>query len=304
MGRRAALVLAGGVFLGIALPPVAAVFRPYLLVGIGLPLVLSLLRIDWSELAAYRRRPGTIAALSLWLLVASPALAWVVMALVPLNTGVETAIILMAAAPPVMSAAAFALILGIDAVTALVATLAAMILVPLTLPPMALVLLGLDLDIGLYEFMFRLAAFVGGGFGIAWLVRRLVPPASLARNADRLDGLSVVGLLIFAIGIMDGVADALVADPVYVALVTALAFAANLALQVAGILVFLKLGRATAFSVGVMSGNCNMGMVLVVMADRADFDTVMYFALAQIPIYMLPAFLLPIYRLLLASAKA
>jgi len=39
----------------------------------------------------------------------------------------------------------------------------------------------------------------------------------------------------------------------------------------------------------------------VVLADRADFDTVAFFALAQIPMFMLPALLLPLYRRLVKA---
>jgi BASS family bile acid:Na+ symporter len=45
-----------------------------------------------------------------------------------------------------------------------------------------------------------------------------------------------------------------------------------------------------------MTGNCNMGLVLVALAGNAPFDTVMFFALGQIPMYTLPALLMPLYR--------
>jgi BASS family bile acid:Na+ symporter len=45
-----------------------------------------------------------------------------------------------------------------------------------------------------------------------------------------------------------------------------------------------------------MTGNLNMGIILVALADKADFDIVMFFALGQLPMYMLPALLAPLYR--------
>jgi BASS family bile acid:Na+ symporter len=39
-----------------------------------------------------------------------------------------------------------------------------------------------------------------------------------------------------------------------------------------------------------------MGIILVALADKADFDTVMFFALGQLPMYILPALLGPLYR--------
>jgi BASS family bile acid:Na+ symporter len=54
----------------------------------------------------------------------------------------------MAAAPPILSAAPIAMILGLDGALALVVGLTATLLTPLTVPPLALALLGLQIDIG------------------------------------------------------------------------------------------------------------------------------------------------------------
>lgn len=299
LGRHAAPLIAGSVFVGLALPPLSHLLRPLMVAFIVLPMVIALMRIDWADLAAYARRPGLIATLALWSLIVSPLLAWAVMRATAIDEALQTAVILMAAAPPIMSAAAFALILGLDAPLTVVAVIATLIVTPFSLPAMALWLLGLDIDIGLGELMGRLALLIGGSFVAAALARRIAGAAWLARNAPRLDGVSVLSLAAFAIAIMDGVTEVLLARPGFVILATAVAFAANLALQAAGAGIFAGLGRRGALSVGLLSGNRNMGLVLAVLADRADFDVVVFFAIGQIPMYTLPALLLPLYRRLL-----
>jgi BASS family bile acid:Na+ symporter len=114
-----------------------------------------------------------------------------------------------------------------------------------------------------------------------------------------IDGLAVLGLVIFAVAIMSGVTDFFFDRPGFVILTIIVAFAANALLQVFGALVFLRAGRTIAFTAGHMTGNCNMGMILAVLADRADLDVVVFFALAQLPMYMLPGVAVPIYRRLL-----
>ena len=106
----------------------------------------------------------------------------------------------------------------------------------------------------------------------------------------------MLSLVVFAVAIMDGITAAFLARPGYVLGTLAAAFAANLVLQAAGTLAFLRLGMRRALTIGLMTGNCNMGLVLVALADEASFDTVMFFALGQIPMYMLPALLMPLYR--------
>lgn len=299
LGLHAAPLIAASVFLGLALPPLAGLLRPLLAVFILAPMAIALMRVDWGALGAYARRPAMIAAMVLWSLVVSPLLMWFALTAVSLPEALETALVLMAAAPPITTAAVFGLILGLDAALMVVAVVAALLVTPFTLPPIALWLLGLDIDIGLTEFMGRLLAMVGGTFAFAYVVRRVAGPARLARNAARLDGLSVLGLACFAIAIMDGVAAVLLHRPGFFFLCLAVAFLANVVLQGAGWAAFARLGRRQALSVGLMSGNCNMGLVVTVLADRADFDVVVFFALGQIPMYTLPALLLPLYRRLL-----
>ena len=301
LGGQATRVLAVGVLAGIAIPALANLMRPLLIVGLIVPLTIALVRIDWTALWAYGRRPGLIGLLAAWMLVASPLLMTAVTWPLGLPETLRTALVLMAAAPPIVSAGALALILGLDAALIVVVVVVSTALVPLTLPPMALWLLGLQINIGLLALMGRLAAIVGFAFLAAFVVRRLVSAAWIAAHARHLDGLSVLNLLIFAIAIMAGVTDAIIARPGYVALVAAASFIANLALQALGAAGFAFLGRREALSVGLMTGNCNMGLVLVTLADRADFGVAMFFAIAQIPMYMLPALLLPLYRRLMRT---
>ena len=190
---------------------------------------------------------------------------------------------------------AIALVLGLDAPLAVVVVLAGTALVPLTLPVAADALVGVSIEMPLAEFMARLLALVGSAFAAAWLVRRLVPAPALAARRELLDGLAVVNLLLFGLAIMDGVTAYAIARPGYVALAIVAAYAFNLLLQAAGALAFRRLGPTRALTVALLAGNCNMGLVLVALEGRASFDVTVYFALAQIPMYTLPALLEPLY---------
>jgi BASS family bile acid:Na+ symporter len=179
--------------------------------------------------------------------------------------------------------------------------LVATLLAPLTLPPLALLLLDLDLQIGIGVFMGRLALIMLGAFLIAAAIRKLTGPARLAAHAEQIDGFIVVVMLVFAVAIMDGVTATLIERPGIVALWALAAFIANPGLQALGIAAFGWLGRKGALTVGLVSGNCNMGLLLAALPATSDFDTLLYFAVAQLPIFVLPALLLPVYRRLLAA---
>lgn len=302
LGRYATRFLAGGLLLGIVFPPLATLAKPLLVPTLLIPLTLALVRLDWRAMAAYRQRPMLAAALLVWLLAVSPLLVWLVTTWLQafgLPGGLRQALVLMAASSPIVSSVAIALLVGLDATLAIVAVLLATALVPFTLPLMALALLGLTLDIGVGVFMVRLGLLVGSAFLAAWMLRRWIPESVLAARTDVLDGLTVVNLLLFGLAIMDGVTVYALERPAYVGLAILAAFAFNLLLQAAGAMAFGRLPRRAALTVGLLSGNCNMGLVLVALQGKAEFEVTIFFALAQVPMYVLPALLEPVYRKLL-----
>ena len=114
----------------------------------------------------------------------------------------------------------------------------------------------------------------------------------------------MVLLLIFAVAIMDGVGDLLIEDPWHVLRFILAAFAVNLLLQLLGTTVTSAMGRRPALTVGFASGNRNMGILLAVLPADSAPDALLFFALAQLPIYMLPAVLGPVYRRWLRAGAA
>lgn len=296
LGRRGSIMLAFGVFLGLLLPPLASFLKPLLIPGIIGPFLIALIRLDWTRLTDHLRHPKITILALLWLLIIAPFLIHVLLGFLPLDPGLHAHLVLMAAASPLMASASLALIIGLDASLAVILTFFATALLPFTLPPIALYLLGIDINISIGELMLRLGLLIGGCFVLAWLIRRYLPEGFADRHAAPLDGLAIVGLLVFAIAIMDGVTGLLLDRPDIV-LITALAvFGLNLGMQVLAALVFSWSGLRTALSVGLCSGNRNLGILLAATADRATSDFLIVIALAQLPIYILPVLQRWLYR--------
>ena len=161
LARHATKLLAGAVFLGLAVPPLAELLRPGLTTFVVVNLVVALLRLDLGEVRSYFNRPYLIGANIVFLLLICPVAASLIMQPFGLPPALHAAVVLMAAAPPIMSAAAFALLLGLDAALAIFVVVATHAIVPFTLPVMALWLLGMELDIGVAELMLRLGLVIG-----------------------------------------------------------------------------------------------------------------------------------------------
>lgn len=304
VGRHATTVLFLGVFIGLALPDLAALARPLLPPAVVLLLTATLLRLDWQAIGLELRRPGLQLLLFPWQQLLLPLLVWALCRALPIPDSLTAALVLMALAPPIMSSAALAAMLGLAGPLALVGALAATLLTPLVLPPVALGLLGLELEIGIGAFMLRLGLLVGLALALAFVLRLLAGPARLARLARPIDGTVVLIMLVFVIAIMDGVTARAIERPDIALGWLAAAWIANPLLQVLGAAVFWRLGRQRALTVGLMTGNRNMGLLLAALPASADFDVLLFFGLAQIPMYVLPAILKPLYRRLVASPGA
>jgi BASS family bile acid:Na+ symporter len=296
IGGRATQFLFAGVFIGLLLPDLAALARPLLAPSVGLMLGLTLLRVDWRRLGR-RHAHGLRNILAIaWIVLLSPLLVWLCLLPDFLPPSLTAALVLMAAAPPIIGAVSIALFLDLDAELALVIALLTTLIAPLTLPPLAGGLLGVDLDFDILAVMIRMGALVAAAFLGAFLVRRLVGTARLTANATRIDGAVVITMLIFAVAIMDGVSEALWQRPQMVLVWTAAAFIANPVLQGLGAIFFAASGRKVGVTLGLLSGNRNMGLVLASLPPDADEGIFLFFALAQIPMYTLPALLRPVYR--------
>ena len=296
LGRHGSLLLPGGVFIGILLPPLASLLQPLLLPAIIGPFVIALVRLDAARLRHHLRRPLPVVLGLVWLLLLAPLILQGLLSLLPLQPGLHQALVLAAAASPLMASASLALIIGLDIALAVMLTLVATALMPFTLPPLALHLLGIELEIQVSVLMERLVLLVGGCFALAWLIRRLLPPGFLPRHAAALDGLAIAGLVLFAVAIMDGFTAMLLARPGFVLLATLLVCVLNPALQAITTLLFAWRGGTEALTIGLCSGNRNLGLLLAAIADKASAELLIVIAAAQLPIYILPMLQRRLYR--------
>lgn len=302
LNARASTVLALCLFAGIALPDAAAFARPVLVPAVTFLLASAILRMDWARLAEPLRRPGPLVLLVILLMVAIPVFAAWLVRLLPLSDSLRLAIPLFATAPMLVSVTAYALMLGLDARLALVLLVATSLALPVVQPPLALWLLGVEIEIGASTLMLRLAGLVGGAFFAAWLARRMMGAESVRRHDGAIGGIGVFVLVIFAFGAVDGLALRLREDPMQVAAYLAAAFATNFGLQglTAVLLVALEnllgLSRAQSLAAALAAGNRNFALLIGAMAVPTQSDLFLFFTCMQFPIYMIPALLGPLYR--------
>ena len=297
IGRQGTRAVAASVFVGLALPGLAALAKPLLLASILALLSLSFLRTDASSMRA-NHRGGVLVAALIWIMGILPvAFGYLVSRIYPpQDNGLMLALVMQAAAPPIMSTPAFAALLGIDAALSLAVMVLSMIVTPLTAPVVvgaftdgALALDGTALAI-------RLALVLVGtgmiGFGLRWWLG----PPRIARLRDTLDGLNVILLLILALGLMDGVTARFMADPWLVLGMAGLTFLISACALLSTLVLFRWAGRGQNLMLGFAAGHRNISLMIAATGAFLPETTWLYIAVAQFPIYLLPLLLRPLAR--------
>jgi BASS family bile acid:Na+ symporter len=304
LGRQGTRAVAISIFVGLALPPLAALFKPLVPPAIFIMLCLAFLRVDPAALRAYFGRPSLALAATAWIMLAIPialGLLFLAFDLQQLLPGLFLALILQAAAPPIISAPAFAALLGLDAALSLVVLVLCTALTPLTAPVFAQLFAGNALALSPVALGGKLLLILAGSALVAYAVRRFAGRSWVERQTERIDGLNVVMLFVFAVAVMEEVGLQLVSRPLFVTAVTALAFAIALGLAALTTVIFLRAGLARAFALGLAAGHRNVAVMLAASGAAMPDLAWLYFGLAQFPIYLLPFLLTPLARRVAAS---
>ncbi len=298
LGRQGTRALAVSIFLGLALPPLAAYVKPYLGELVFILLLFSYLRTDPAAFRRYVRAPRLTILVSLWVMVAVPALFGVAYGLFGIRESMPALyaiMILHIATAPITSSAAFAALMGLDVAFSLFALIVSSAMAPVTTVAFSYLFLGTSMfspvELGIKMFL-----FFGASGAVAYGIRRAVGQEWIERQKEPIDGLNVIMVFIFAIAAMDGVPRIVMADPLFAIGLLALIVALTLILIGLSTLVFLKAGIDRGLVVGLLAGFRNLGVVMAALGATLPETAWFYFALAQFPIYLMPSLVKPLAR--------
>lgn len=299
LGRQGARAIAALVFIGLLLPPVGEVLKPYVTEAVFLLLCISFLRVDTSALRVYLRRPLLIMLATAWTTIAVP----LIYAGVCLATGFDRSspdlflgLMLQAIASPMMATPALAALMGLDATLVLIALVTSTALVPFTAPALAWMFLGGTLSLSPFALGLKLLVMLVGAAGVALVIRWIVGLAMIEKHRDPINGFNILILFVFVSAVMGNVAGGFFANPLQVVLITALAFVVFFAMLGATVLIFQRFGCDRALALGLMVSQRNMGLMLAATDGVLPGLSWLYFALAQFPIYLSPLMLTPLVR--------
>ena len=218
LGRQGTRAVAISIFLSLIVPQVSEFIRPAVGPSIFIMLVLAFLRVEPSALhGQFTGRPFRLLLTSVAvMMVATPLILGALyagMGDTPAMRGLYVALILQAAAPPIMSAPAFVALLALDLPLALATLVLAILFTPIGAPFFAAIFVGDDLPIDALSLALRLAFFLGGSFLVARVLRRFIGDERIRAWREHIDGLNLIALFVFALAIMGVVTYTLLSDP-------------------------------------------------------------------------------------------
>jgi predicted Na+-dependent transporter len=299
LGRQGTRAIAAIVFIGIAVPPLGALLKPFVTEAIFVLLTIAFLRVDLVALRSHIERPALVLAATAWTMLAIPLL----IGIGALAFGLDTrspelllGLMLNAVASPMMAAPAFAAVLGLDATLVLVALVASSMLTPFTAPAFAYAFVGPALALSPLALGLKLAAILAGSVLIAAVVRRIVGADAIERYKQEIDGFNILIVFVFVAAVMENIAARLLAAPLIMLALAALAFALSFAVVGVTMLVFAWAGRERALALALMASQRNMGLMLAATGGALPDLVWVFFGLCQFPIYLAPQLIQPLVR--------
>jgi predicted Na+-dependent transporter len=298
LGRQGTRALAASIFLGLAVPPLAAYVKPYLGETVFVLLLFSYLRTDPTAFRRYLREPGLIIVAALWVMLAVPLIFGTAYALVGIREAMPalyTIMILQCAITPITSSAAFAALMGLDVAFSLAVLIVSNALSPITTVAFSYLFLGTSLFSPI-ELGVKLFYFFAGAGAVAYAIRRVAGQEWIERQKEPIDGLNVIAVFVFAIAAMESVPRHVLANPLFALELFVLIIVLTLALIGLSVLVFLRAGLDRGLVIGLLAAFRNIGVVMAALGATLPDLAWFYFAMVQFPIFLLPAILQPLAR--------
>jgi BASS family bile acid:Na+ symporter len=306
LGRQGTRAVAALVVIGIVLPSVGALLKPFVTEAVFVLLCIAFLRVDAAAFKIYLRRPTIVLAATAWTSVAIPTLfgaSYLAFGLNDQSPDLFLALVLQAMASPLMAAPAFAALMGLDATLVLCTMVASTALLPFTAPLFAYAFIGPALTLSPLALGLKLFAILAGSALVGFSVRRIAGLAAIERQQERIDGFNILVLFVFIAAIMEGIAARFLAAPMITIGLAALAFVVFFAVLGLTGLLFASAGRERAVTLGFMAAQRNVGLMLAATAGALPDLTWLYFAFCYFPIYLSPLLLQPLARRIIARAK-
>jgi len=302
-GQNGAAVVIAGVIIGLCIPFLSELARPYLSVAIFIFTFGSFLKFDsksiGSEIPNLKRN-------SLMILGATFGVPLsIVLIMIITRPGPELAqgLLFWALVPVSPACVAFAAILRLNIPIALLATVLGTAASPFYIPALAAVFGGYHLDIDPIETCRHLLLLVGGAYLASLAVKRLASPF-IRENPEAITGIAVLAMFLAGMGSMRGMQAQLLAQPETSLAFVLLAYGLLFGAELAGTLLFWRYGKTAAYTAGLISGTRSITLAWVVLGNHVLPLADLFLATGMVAKYTAPGLTKWLFARIIASEDA
>jgi len=286
-GRNGAAVVIAGVVIGLCIPYLSDLARPYLAVAIFIFTFGSFLKFDGTSLGSELVRAKQIALMVLWATFGVPLV--IVLLIRVTHPGPELAqgLLFWALVPASPACVAFAAILRLNIPIALLATVIGTAASPFYIPALAAMFGGYSLDIDPLATCLHLVLLVGGAFLASVAAKRLAS-SFIRENPEAMTGIAVFAMFLAGMGSMRGMQAHLLAQPQISLEFVLLAYVMLFAAELAGTFLFWRYGRNAALTAGLISGTRTITLAWVVLGSKVLPLADLFLATSMVAKYTAP----------------
>jgi predicted Na+-dependent transporter len=286
-GRNGAAVVIAGVVIGLCIPYLSDLARPYLAVAIFIFTFGSFLKFDGTSLGSELGRAKQIALMVLWATFGVPLV--IVLLIRVTHPGPELAqgLLFWALVPASPACVAFAAILRLNIPIALLATVIGTAASPFYIPALAAMFGGYSLDIDPLATCLHLVLLVGGAFLASVAAKRLAS-SFIRENPEAMTGIAVFAMFLAGMGSMRGMQAHLLAQPQISLEFVLLAYVMLFAAELAGTFLFWRYGRNAALTAGLISGTRTITLAWVVLGSKVLPLADLFLATSMVAKYTAP----------------
>ncbi|KFB10262.1 hypothetical protein [Nitratireductor basaltis] len=295
--RHAHWLLVAGLLVGIASPTLALMLKPWIAEMIAAMLFLAALRVGPRKLIGAGADFSRSLCVALVLQLALPVGLYFSLTALGVQGPILLGLMLMSAAAPISGSPNLAIIMGGDPAPSLRLLAVATAILPLTAIPVFWLSPALGTPGEIFAAAARLLAVIAIAVAAAFLVRAKFLPDPDLKQTRMIDGLSAILMAAVVVGLMSAVGETLLENPRLLAFNLAVAFAANLVLQIVALLVARRFFNATdSVAFAIAAGNRNIALFLTALPVAVTDPLLLFIGCFQIPMYLTPMMMGRIYR--------
>jgi bile acid:Na+ symporter, BASS family len=302
-GQHGAAIVIAGVVIGLALPSLSEIARPWLAVAIFIFTFGSFLKFDANsfktEIANVRRNTLMV----LWATFGIPLVVILLMSVCRPGPELAQGLLFWSLVPTSPACVAFAAILRLNAPIALLATVVGTAAAPFYIPALAAVLGGYHVDIDPVATCLHLVVLIGGACVAAIAVKRLAGDFVRA-NPEAITGIAVLAMFLAGMGSMRGMQAHLLSQPAMSLEFVVMAYLLLFGAEIGGTLLFWRYGRTAALTAGLISGTRTITLAWVVLGNHVTPLADLFLAASMVAKYTAPGLTKSLLARLIAPEQA